>query len=140
KRAGYSTVKVIGDKITIGVPPYRIDIMHQVDVIEDIGIAMDINTLQPQWPGIFTVGGLTPVTTKLDNIAELMVGLGYQEIMTYSLSSPEIMAKKMKTSEDEKIEHQHESMTTYTFIRSWLHPRLTILITNIKLFISLLSI
>src|SRR5438093_5242649 len=78
KRAGYSTGKVIGDRITIGVPPYRIDIMHQVDVIEDIGIAMDINTLQPQWPGIFTVGGLTPLTTKLDNIAELNVGLGYQ--------------------------------------------------------------
>src|SRR5207245_11071080 len=103
KRAGYSAGEVIGDKITIAVPSYRIDIMHQVDVVEDIGIAMDINTLKPEWPGIFTVGVLTPVTTKLDNITELMVGLGYQERLTYSLSSPETMARKMKVPEEIQI-------------------------------------
>src|SRR2546422_4289983 len=130
KRAGYSTGKVIGDKIAIGVPPYRIDIMHQVDVVEDIGIAMDINTLKPEWPGIFTVGGLSPVTAKLDNIAELMVGLGYQEIMTYSLSSPETMAKKMNMPENEQIELQNPSMTTYTILRPWLLPSLMEFLSN----------
>jgi phenylalanyl-tRNA synthetase beta chain len=130
KRAGYPVRNSIGEKIIIGVPSYRIDIMHQVDVIEDIGIAMDINSLKTEWPGIFTVGGLSPATTKVDNIAELMVGLGYQEIMTYSLSSPETMAKKMNMAEDGLIELQNPSMTTYTILRSWLLPSLMEFLSN----------
>ncbi|HZD13505.1 MAG TPA: hypothetical protein VE177_08325, partial [Candidatus Binatus sp.] len=65
-----------------------------------------------------------------DDVAELMVGLGYQEIMTYSLASPETMAEKMRLSATDQIELLNPSMTTYTILRPWLLPSLIEFLSN----------
>ncbi len=63
ERAGYRVRRAIGDTIQLEIPCYRTDIMHSVDMMEDIAIAMDINKLKPEWPRIWTVGNLDPRMT-----------------------------------------------------------------------------
>jgi phenylalanyl-tRNA synthetase beta chain len=103
---------------------YRIDIMHQVDLVEDIAIALDINRLDPEWPRIWTLGGLAPETDRHDTLAEIMIGLGYQEVLTYSLTTPEVFAKKMGVEGNDYAELMNPKMSTHTAMRSWLLPSL----------------
>ena len=68
--------------------------MHQVDLIEDVAIAYGYNNIEPVWRELATAGKAKP-DQRLINIArELMVGLGYQEILTYTLTNQESLFDK----------------------------------------------
>ncbi len=101
---------------------YRIDIMHQVDLVEDLAIALDINKLDPEWPRIWTLGGLAPETDRHETLAEVMIGLGYQELLTYSLTSPEVFVGKMGIEGEKYVELLNPKMSTHTAMRNWLLP------------------
>ena len=103
---------------------YRIDIMHQVDLVEDIAIALDLNKLKPEWPRIWTLGALAPETDRRDILAEIMVGMGYQELLTYSLTSPDSFGTKMGLREEKFAELMNPKMSTHDAMRTWLLPSL----------------
>ncbi len=124
KRAGFGAGPAKKGEIVVEVPPYRLDIMHPVDLVEDVGIAMGLNSLKPEWPKVWTPGGLSPETDKHDRIAEVMIGLGYQEILTYALTSPETVAAKMGKDGERWVELANPKMTTHTVVRDWLLPSL----------------
>ncbi len=96
--------------------------MHQVDLVEDLAIALDINKLDPEWPRIWTLGGLAPETERNETLAEAMIGLGYQEVLTYSLTSPEVFIDKMGVTHENYAELLNPKMSTHTAMRTWLLP------------------
>src|SRR5438132_930312 len=71
-RAGHPARQVSKDILRVESLCYRIDIMHQVDLVEDLAIALDINKLDPEWPRIWTLGGLALETERNDTLAEIM--------------------------------------------------------------------
>jgi phenylalanyl-tRNA synthetase beta chain len=124
ERAGYRVRRATGDTIQLDIPSYRIDIMHSVDIIEDIAIAMDINKLKPEWPRIWTVGKLAKQTDETESVAEIMIGLGFQEVLTYGLTSPVVVSNNVQSSEGKLVELLNPRMTTHTVLRNWLLPSL----------------
>jgi phenylalanyl-tRNA synthetase beta chain len=123
-RAGHPSRQVSKDTLRVESLCYRIDIMHQVDLVEDLAIALDINKLDPEWPRIWTLGGLAPETDRHETLAEVMIGLGYQEVLTYSLTSPEVFVDKMGIERENYAELLNPKMSTHTAMRSWLLPSL----------------
>ncbi len=123
-RAGHPARQVSKDILRVESLCYRIDIMHQVDLVEDLAIALDINKLDPEWPRIWTLGGLAPETNRNETLAEIMVGLGYQELLTYSLTYPEVFVDKMGIKREKYAELLNPKMSTHTAMRSWLLPSL----------------
>ena len=121
-RAGHPARQVSKDVLRVESLCYRIDIMHQVDLVEDLAIALDINKLDPEWPRIWTLGGLAPETDRHETLAEVMIGLGYQELLTYSLTSPEVFVDKMGIGRENYAELLNPKMSTHTAMRSWLVP------------------
>jgi len=121
-RAGHPARQVSKDILRVESLCYRIDIMHQVDLVEDLAIALDINKLDPEWPRIWTLGGLALETERNDTLAEVMIGLGYQELLTYSLTSPEVFVDKMGIEHENYAELLNPKMSTHTAMRSWLLP------------------
>ena len=67
------------------VPCYRVDVMHQVDLIEDVAVAYGYNNIEPLWRDLPTTGRAKPEQHLIDIARELMVGLGYQEILNTTL-------------------------------------------------------
>jgi phenylalanyl-tRNA synthetase beta chain len=124
ERAGYKTRRGTGDTIRLEIPSYRTDIMHSVDIIEDIAIAMDINKLKPEWPRIWTVGNFAKETDETESVAEIMIGLGFQEVLTYALTSPIAASDITQPSEGGLVELLNPRMTTHTMLRNWLLPSL----------------
>ena len=123
-RAGHPARQVSNDILRVESLCYRIDIMHQVDLVEDLAIALDINKLDPEWPRIWTLGGLAPETDRHETLAEVMIGLGYQEVLTYSLTTPDVFVEKMGMGHDNYAELLNPKMSSHTAMRSWLLPSL----------------
>ncbi len=124
EKAGYGVQRASADTLHLEIPCYRIDIMHPVDMIEDIAIALHINKLKPEWPGIWTVGDLSPETIETEALGEVMVGLGFQEVMTYVLTSPDVVAGRMQMGSENLVTLLNPKMTTHTVMRNWVLPSL----------------
>jgi phenylalanyl-tRNA synthetase beta chain len=124
EKAGYRVERASSDTLHLEIPCYRIDIMHPVDIIEDLAIALDLNKLKPEWPKIWTVGDLSTETYETERLGEIMVGLGFQEVLTYVLTSPDVVASKMQTSGEGLVSLLNPKMSTHTVLRNWLLPSL----------------
>jgi len=124
ERAGYRVRIATGDTIQLEISCYRTDIMHSVDIIEDIAIAMDINKLKPVWPKIWTVGNFAKETDETESVGETMIGLGFQEVLTYALTSPAEVSNNVQSIDGKLVELLNPRMTTHTVVRSWLLPSL----------------
>jgi phenylalanyl-tRNA synthetase beta chain len=122
--AGFGVEKVSQNTIAVLVPCYRVDVMHQVDLVEDIAIAYGYNSIEPLWRELPTTGGVRPEQRLIDVAREFMVGLGYQEILTYTLTSPESLFDKMNREKTRVIEIANPKVVTMTCLRNWLLPSL----------------
>ncbi len=106
---------------TAQIPPYRQDILHVHDIIEDVAISYGYNKI-PEVPlKSYTVGSTSKLVEFCDKVRELAVGLGYQEIMSPILSNKDFLTKKMNCNE-EIVEIENFISETYSAVRSWLLP------------------
>jgi len=92
-RMGHSATAV-EDGADVLSPVYRTDILHEVDLIEDVAIGYGFDRIVPSMPETMTVGKLLPIRKLKNRVRDLMIGMGYQEIMSYVMSSPEVMNEK----------------------------------------------
>ncbi|MEM1556714.1 MAG: phenylalanine--tRNA ligase subunit beta [Candidatus Bathyarchaeia archaeon] len=124
ERSRYGVVEANEKTITVEVPCYRTDIMHAIDIVEDIAIAYDLNRMEPRWPQIVTTGGLTMETKLRKLIREIMVGLGYQEILTFTMSNTTTLFTKMNIPCSGAIEVVNPKVLSMTCLRTWMIPSL----------------
>jgi phenylalanyl-tRNA synthetase beta chain len=122
--AGLGVGKVQGDIVDVVVPCYRVDVMHQVDLIEDVAVAYGYNNIECLWREMPTTGRAKPDQRRIDVARELMVGLGYQEILTYTLTDEESLFGKMNTKETPRVEIANPKVASMTCLRNWLLPSL----------------
>jgi len=124
---GYA-VTANGPRLTVTLPSYRNDLMHSVDVIEDVAISRGYHTFGPLMPSAFTVGGLSRIERLSDKVRELMIGFGFQEIISNILGSREDLVGKMRLSEDDPGAHriviENVMSKTYENLRQWILPSL----------------
>jgi len=105
------------------IPSYRIDILHPIDIVEDIAISIGYNTIEPRVPKTYTVGRELPKNRIVKLIRDLMVVLGFQEILTFMLSSLERQTKTCKWGPQPVI-IENPISPSYNVIRSWLLPNI----------------
>ncbi len=77
------------DKSFVEIPAWRTDIMHEVDLIEDIAIAYGYEKFIPEVPQISTVGEINKIETIKKKISEILTGLGMLETSSYHLMTKE---------------------------------------------------
>lgn len=123
-KAGHGIEQADKNQIRVRIPCYRIDIMHQIDLIEDVAIAYDYNNIKPLWREMPTTGRERPEKRLIDVARELMVGLGFQEIFTYTLTNPRNLFTKMNCKKERIIEIFNPKVITLTCLRNWLLPSL----------------
>ena len=122
--AGLGVGDISDEALTVQVPCYRIDIMHQVDIIEDVAIAYGYNNIEPIWRELPTTGKAKPDQRYIDIARELMIGLGYQETLNTTLTNQETLFKRMNVEPTKIIEIANPKIVTMTCLRNWLLPSL----------------
>jgi len=113
-----------GEGIRVGIPGYRVDILHDVDIVEDVAIGYGFNRIEPTLPRTMTIGSELPKTTLLRTIRDLMVGLGYQEIRSYVLTNARVLFEKMNRPAEKVVEIANPKSLEYHLARNSLLPGL----------------
>jgi len=118
----------IVNKKEVEIPPYRTDIMHEVDLIEDVAIAYGYSNFVPEIPNIPGIGEENKKEIKKRKIAEILVGLDLLEISTLHLLTKSDLTKgKIKNTIGVK-----ESRSDFKFLRpNLLIPALKVLSENV---------
>ena len=87
--------------LEVEIPPYRSDIMHPVDIVEDIAIGYGIDKLTGILPESMTFGKSRELENLCERLRNHVIGLGFNEVMTFTLSSDKDQFEKMCLNDDE---------------------------------------
>lgn len=123
---GYE-VRAARGKLSVKPPPYRNDLMHTVDVAEDVAISLGYDRFSPEMPTQFTVGSLSRLEEVSDRIRDLMVGFGFQEIISNILASRLELVERMRLGGSEwgrLVEVENVMSQNYACLRGWITPSL----------------
>lgn len=89
EKTRFDAEKIDEEIVRVTVPRYRIDILHEVDIIENIALGYGFNDLPAELPDFSTVANPDP-KREFDKILEqIMIGLGFTEIKSLMLTSEE---------------------------------------------------
>jgi phenylalanyl-tRNA synthetase beta chain len=109
------------------LPPYRHDVMHAMDIVEDVAMSRGYGEFSPLMPAQFTVGGLSRPEQISDRARALMVGLGFQEIISNILGSPVHYRDAMRlddTAWGKMVEVGNIMSLSFSCLRQWMLPSL----------------
>ncbi|QSG07483.1 phenylalanine--tRNA ligase subunit beta [Halapricum desulfuricans] len=121
----------------VTIPPYRVDVRHPVDVIDDVGRAYGFNELEPRYPDVGTIGGRHERSRLERAVRETLVGLGFQGLLNFHMTDEEQVSGRMNLgdSEDvlgaaEPVQIRNSYSEDYTITRSWLLPSIMQVLEN----------
>jgi phenylalanyl-tRNA synthetase beta chain len=122
--------KIKKDKIEVAIPFYRIDVIHPIDIIEDIAILYGYHNIPAEEPKIATTGSILPEVLRKEKISGLMIGLGFQETASLNLTNKNDLFKKMHLNTDRVVEIENPVSSTYSCLRNNLLPSLMNLLSQ----------
>lgn len=112
-KMGYGYVKK-----NVVAPPWRVDILHECDLVEDLAIAYGYERFEPTFPLLGGVGEADKREIKKRSIGEILCGLGYLETSSYHLSKKRDQYDAMGAKQEENDALAVEtSKTDYTLLR-----------------------
>jgi len=113
---------VEGQKITIRVPEYRNDFLHAVDIVEDIMMGRGMDSFEPVMPSDSTVGRISPEEEFARKAKDILIGLGFQEMIYNYLGSGKDYIEKMNISGDNHIHILNPMTENYEYVRASILP------------------
>ncbi|MBI4176162.1 MAG: phenylalanine--tRNA ligase subunit beta [Candidatus Aenigmarchaeota archaeon] len=123
KKCGFNAAEK-GGLLEVEYPSYRQDIMHQVDIIEDALIAYGYNRIEPRYPRLAAQGSVLGIEKFCAAAAEPMMGMGFQEIMNYTLTNSDELYGRMNIKAQASVEIENYVSANWSVFRTWLLPGL----------------
>jgi phenylalanyl-tRNA synthetase beta chain len=114
----------IDQTLTVRVPSYRTDIMHPIDLVEDVAIAYGYDRFVPEIPAEASVAGEDPLEVFSRGLRNFLVGFGFLEVMTFMMSNREKLFHRMRLAEEPIAETENPKIEDYTVLRNRLLPSL----------------
>ena len=100
------------------IPAYRVDILHEVDIVENIAVQYHINDVVAKLPDINTVAYENNWFKAEGIIREVMIALGFQEVMSLMLTNEEAHYEKMNQPEEDHVQVARPITIDRTMIRT----------------------
>jgi len=133
QKARFGAAPKMDGEIEVTIPCYRTDILHDTDLVEDIAISYGYANFTPLPLKISTTGALSPEEKLSDKYREIMIGLGAQEVLNFTLTNKETLFTKMNLPEAPVIEVENPiSLLSYCLRNSLLPSLLEFLSKNTK--------
>lgn len=107
-----------GDRIEVSVPAYRTDVLHEVDLMEDVAIGYGYRRIEGTLPAHGTLGQASPLNEFTKALRQVLVGHGLQEIRTLTFQD----AKAPYRAADEAVEIRNPISSDLSAVRAGLLP------------------
>ncbi len=89
-RMGYIIKEIGNERIRVLIPPYRVDIFHEIDLIEDVAIGYGYHRLEGTLPKVYTISKPDKFEEFSKRIRNLLIGLGFNEVLSLTLTSKDV--------------------------------------------------
>ncbi|WP_435184241.1 phenylalanine--tRNA ligase subunit beta [Halobellus sp. EA9] len=129
-----------GDAATtydVSIPPYRVDVLHPLDLVDDVGRAYGFDELEPRYPDIGTVGGRHERSRLEAATRNTLTGLGFEDLLNFHMTSEEEACDRMNVEAGteylgggEPVEITEPYSEDYTILRQWALPSLVMVLEN----------
>ncbi|MDA0525675.1 phenylalanine--tRNA ligase subunit beta [Methanococcoides alaskense] len=114
-----------GEMFEISVPTYRADILHNYDIVEDIAIGYGFDKIKSEFPKSATIGCAHPISITRGVMREIMVSLGYSEVMPFTLTSQKVHFEWMNREKTDDVTFVlHPISEDQTMVRTTILPNL----------------
>jgi phenylalanyl-tRNA synthetase beta chain len=111
----------LGGRLNVRFPAYRTDIRHMVDLFEDVAIGYGYSNIEPRLVRSMTVGTPRPEETLSERVREVLVGLGYSEIMSLPLTTEEFQFERLRWETPKRYpEVANPKLKAYNVVRTHL--------------------
>ena len=117
-KARFNAEIINDNELKVFIPAYRIDILHEVDIVENIAVQYHINAVEAKLPDINTVAWENDWFKSESYIREVMVGMGFQEVMSLMLTNEESHYTKMNQKEEPHVQVARPITIDRTMIRT----------------------
>ncbi len=125
ERMGHRVQGRGAETLKVEVPAWRNDVMHPVDLIEDAGVAFGYDNLVPELVPTFTVGAARPIEERSAAARRVMVGHGFHQVMTLTLTSePAAFGKWRIPADPRAVQIENPISSEQTMCRVSLLPGL----------------
>jgi phenylalanyl-tRNA synthetase beta chain len=112
-------------KVNVQVPCFRADIMHDWDIFEDVAIAYGYDKFAVEMSPTFAIGRAHPVYTIAAQVREILAGLGYLEMMPFTLTSERVLYNAVQRERSSgALSVMHPISEEHTLVRTDILPLL----------------
>lgn len=113
------------ETVEVKVPAYRADILHNYDLVEDIAKGYGYENIKVRVPETYTAGKSHPISLMRAPVNEIMVGLGYYEVMPFTLTSDKVNFENMRRQKTDDVTYVlHPISEDQTMLRTTVLPNL----------------
>jgi phenylalanyl-tRNA synthetase beta chain len=123
----------VGNRIVdVAIPAYRIDVLHEVDLVEEVAIGYGYYRLKPSIPETLTIGEQHSANRTANIVRKIMTGLGFTEVMNFTLINEVVQYEKMRLKARNVIKLANPVSQEYSILRESLLPGLLKNLTDNK--------
>ncbi|HVC58736.1 MAG TPA: phenylalanine--tRNA ligase subunit beta [Candidatus Acidoferrales bacterium] len=122
-RMGYVAAKY-GKDTMFYVPPYRLDVLNEQDIIDDMAIAYGYDRITPIPIMGSSVGIEDESIAAANRLARAMLGLGFSEAINYYLTNERANFESMMKKESGAVKVAQSKTEAVTMLRTALLPGL----------------
>lgn len=131
ERMGYDA-KPDGMLIDVRSPSTRMDLLHQIDLVEDVAKGYGYARFGKSRPKVQAIGAERPIERASDLVRHLMIGYDYYEVTTLTLSSQKEQFEVMRLPTEEVVEILNPISVDHTCLRVHLLPSLLAVLRKSK--------
>ena len=106
------------------VPCYRVDVLHPVDLAEEVAIGYGLDKMTPAYPPSSDAGSLNPVLSFLESLSATMAEEGFDETMNYDLLDAPTLYGRFGRTDESRLEVDNPRSMEHYLLRDSLIPSL----------------
>ena len=110
--------------LEVSIPAYRIDILHEIDLVEEVVIGYGYYRLKTSTPATVTTGKEHRVSELAKDVRQIMVGLGFVEALNFVLTNEDNHYQKMRRKAVGLVRLANPVSNEYSIVRNDLLPSL----------------
>ena len=116
----------------VKVPAYRSDILHPIDLVEEVAIGIGYDNIPEHQPKESKFGEGLDVRKLEKECRETMIGIGFQEVVTLTLTSSKVLHNNTRREHSNEAEVSNPVNEDIYMLRSSILPSLLELLRHNK--------
>ena len=110
--------------LDVTIPAYRTDILHEIDLVEEVAVGYGVFRLKPTKPVAVTTGKQHRVSEVATSVRQILAGFGFVEALNFVLTNEVDHYQKMRRKPEGIVTLENPVSADYSIIRNDLLPSL----------------